>query len=335
MKLVGYREAMRRTAILAFVSGLGFACSGAEGDFHGPEPVGSASAALSPTDPVSLAVSGSCTTAVLAGLSKQLVDALDCLAPGTMSDLAGIKGVSLGAAAFPYLQTPAQKALAAVVAARGTTLTINSALRTLPQQYLLYQWYQKGTCGIGLAASPGNSNHESGIAVDVVDEAGWKPYFQAHGWQWLGANDPVHFDYVAGGKDIRSASVLAFQKLWNANHPADAIAEDGAYGPNTEARLAKSPIGGFPKGLVCAPPTVDAGARDSGAPLPDAASPVYDAGPSVLGDAAAEMTPSGEGGCATSPASRPGAAWLLVGVGLAAALARRRAAQGSRGSATK
>jgi hypothetical protein len=39
--------------------------------------------------------------------------------------------------------------------------------------------------------------------------------------------------------------VHAFQRLWNRNHPSDTIAEDGAYGPMTAARIARSPSGGF------------------------------------------------------------------------------------------
>jgi len=45
--------------------------------------------------------------------------------------------------------------------------------------------------------------------------------------------------------------VLAFQKLWNRNNPGDKIGEDGAYGPQTEARLKKSPATGFATGASC------------------------------------------------------------------------------------
>ena len=48
-------------------------------------------------------------------------------------------------------------------------MSINSAFRTVAQQYLLYAWYKQGRCGIGLAATPGNSNHEQGLAVDIED----------------------------------------------------------------------------------------------------------------------------------------------------------------------
>jgi hypothetical protein len=138
---------------------------------------------------------------------------------------------------------------------RGVPLEVNSALRTLPQQYLLYRWYKSGRCNIGLAASPGQSNHESGLAIDVEDNAGWQKVMANHDMKWLGASDPVHFDYVGEGRvDLGGLSVLAFQKLWNRNHPEDQIAEDSAYGDDTERRLALAPVGGFAKGADCSTP---------------------------------------------------------------------------------
>ena len=119
--------------------------------------------------------------------------------------------------------------------ARSSTLSVTSAFRTLAQQYLLYKWYQNGQCGISLAAVPGNSNHETGIAVDLGNYSSEIGNMSSHGWTHsYPSSDPVHFDYTAGGTtDLRSESVLAFQKLWNLNNPGAKIAEDGAYGPMT------------------------------------------------------------------------------------------------------
>lgn len=216
------------------------------------ETVGSTASALEASDPVSAAVSQTCTTRVVRPLVTQLVEEIQCLRPGTMKSIAGVPGLSLGAAAFPFLQTSAADALIAAQKTRGTTMSINSGLRTLPDQYLLYRWYQQKRCGIRLAAKPGTSNHESGIAVDINDNAGWRSAMQKNGYRWLGAHDPVHFDYVGGGTvKLSGLSVLAFQRLWNRNNPDDLIDEDGSYGPITEARLTRSPIGGFPIGARC------------------------------------------------------------------------------------
>jgi hypothetical protein len=72
------------------------------------------------------------------------------------------------------------------------------------------------------------------------------------GFHWLGSADPVHNDYVGGHTtDIAGLSTKAFQILWNQNNPKDRIDEDGDYGPQTEARLKKSPAAGFPQGASC------------------------------------------------------------------------------------
>jgi uncharacterized protein (TIGR03382 family) len=61
----------------------------------------------------------------------------------------------------------------------------------------------------------------------------------------------VHFDHLSS-PDNRGKDVLAFQRLWNRNHPTDKISEDGAYGPQTESRLRMAPATGFPVGATCA-----------------------------------------------------------------------------------
>ena len=216
------------------------------------EPVGQISAALDANATVNDAVGGSCTTTAVKGLATQLVEEIQCLRPGTMKRIDGVDGLELGAAVFPYLQTPAADALMTAQKVRNVSLSLNSGLRTLPQQFLLYRWYKTGRCGIGLAATPGTSNHESAIAVDVQDNAAWRSALQGKGFRWLGASDPVHYDFTGkGAVDIRGLSVQAFQRLWNRNHPEDKIGEDGKYGTDTEKRLSRSPANGFAIGAKC------------------------------------------------------------------------------------
>jgi len=287
-----------------------------------PEPfVGHVALALSDTDPVSAAVDTSCTTTSVKGLSTQLVAEIQCMRPGSMKNIEGAPGLSLGSAVFPFLQAPAADALLAAQKARGTTMTINSALRTLPQQYLLYSWYKAGRCGISLAATPGNSNHEGAVAVDIEDSPGWRASMIAAGFKWLGASDPVHYDYAGTDAiDLGGLSVTAFQRLWNRNHPEDPIGEDGDYGPATATRVARAPVGGFPRGAEgCAP--------DAGPPTPDAAAPAVDAGP-ALAPAAAVPASGDDGGCTAAPGSRSSSlagVSLLTLVALAAVGRRRRA----------
>lgn len=217
--------------------------------------------AASPNDPVSSYFTSTCSTAVVRGLSLQLIEEVECLRPNSFKSIEGVPGLSLSSAVIPFLQAPAVDALAKAQKSRGTTMAINSALRTLPQQFLLYNWFKRGRCGITAAANPGSSNHESGVAIDIDDYSAWTSALQANQYRWFGNGDKVHFDYVGDGAvSIRGLSVQAFQRLWNRNHPEDLIKEDGDYGPATADRVALAPVGGFAKGAVC---TKDAGAADT------------------------------------------------------------------------
>jgi hypothetical protein len=86
---------------------------------------------------------------------------------------------------------------------------------------MLYRWYQMGKCGIPLAGKPGkfelrrqivrsnqhfvvgSSNHNGGLSIDIDNAAAWRSTLESNGWKYFGSSDPVHFDYVAGGEDIR------------------------------------------------------------------------------------------------------------------------------------
>ena len=193
-----------------------------------------------------------CSTAGVRPLAEQLLAEVNCLRPGTLTSIANIPGVSLGAGALPQLNVGAASALRA--ATNGSPISISSSTRATAQQFVLHYWYTHGRCTnvVSLAAAPGRSNHESGLALDVPSHAAWKARLQARGWRWLGANDPVHFDYQgAGAVDLRPLAVKSFQRLWNRNHPGDRIAEDGAWGAATAARMERSPAAGFAIGPSC------------------------------------------------------------------------------------
>jgi uncharacterized membrane protein YgcG len=224
-----------------------------ESDHHGDEgdaePIATVTSALS----VYEASQTSCTTTSVKALSVQIVAQMNCIVPNAMMQVPVRPNSSFGAAVFPYMQPPAKTALVQALDANPSkTMTVNSMLRTVAQQYLLHQWSLQGKCGIGLAAKPGNSNHETGLAIDISQYSTWKTALEARGFKWFGSADAVHFDYAGSGiKDLKGKGVLAFQMLWNANHPEDQIAADGIYGPATETRLKKSPAAGFPIGDTC------------------------------------------------------------------------------------
>jgi hypothetical protein len=222
----------------------------AEGD--GPEPTEDRDDGVV-LKTVANAVSSTCTTSSVKGLSLQIIAEAQCMNPEAYAEVPALSNLSFGANVFPYLEKPARDALvSALKASPSKTLTVNSMLRTIVQQYLLYSWYQNGTCGIGLAAKPGNSNHETGLAMDVNEYSSWRTSLEGKGFKWFGSADKVHFDYKGSGStSYKGVDVEAFQRLWNRNHPEDKIGTDGEWGPQTEARMKKAPPDGFLKGPEC------------------------------------------------------------------------------------
>ena len=195
----------------------------------------------------------SCSTGTVLALSLQIADEVHCILPGQLTKFAERAGIELvGDAVLPYLGEPARDQLfAAADAGAPMVVRITSAFRTVVQQYLLRRWFELGRCGITAAAEPGDSNHESGRALDVSNYSEWIAIFAANGWDHSVPGDPVHFDHLASD-DIRGADVMAFQRLWNRNAPDDQIEEDGEFGPATAARVKLAPAEGFGIGATCA-----------------------------------------------------------------------------------
>jgi hypothetical protein len=195
---------------------------------------------------VSSFITSTCSTAVVIGLSKQIADEIGCMNPNSLVRFAAGSGITFTSnAVLPYLSAAAKRDLQAV-----GNVQVNSGFRTVAQQYLIVQWFNRGRCGITAAAAPGRSNHESGRAVDLQNWSSRVTAMRNHGWSHSVPGDPVHFDHL-GSPDIRGRDVLAFQRLWNRNHANDRIAADGIYGPQTESRLRQSPATGFANGPTC------------------------------------------------------------------------------------
>ena len=208
-----------------------------------------------------------CSTAVVLGLSKQIADEVACERPSALTHFAAGGGIAFsGSAVLPYMAPGARNDLKAA-ATGGGTMEVTSGFRTVAQQYLLYRWWQQGRCGITAAATPGRSNHESGRAVDLGNYSSYISRMSAHHWSHDVPGDPVHFDHLSSS-DIRGADVLAFQKLWNKNHPGDKISEDGVYGPQTGSRISQAPAGGFAKGPSCGSTAMMVSARVIASPGP-------------------------------------------------------------------
>jgi hypothetical protein len=250
MRQPTFQRALSVVALTAMAATTGCMVAAQEDD--GPEPIGQDSDALSGGS-VEHAMQTTCSTSSVKGLSKQIIAEARCINANAYAKLPARKNLHLGSAVFPYLEKPARDRLVSALDAHPSKhLHIESMLRTVAQQYLLYRWDLSNRCGIPIAATPGNSNHETGLAFDTSDYGSWKSILQSKGFRWYGTADDYHFDYVgSGASDHRGLDVKAFQRLWNRNHPNDKITVDGDWGPQTEARMKKAPANGFAKGAIC------------------------------------------------------------------------------------
>jgi len=189
------------------------------------------------------AIWGGCDSAgVTQGITNQIVAELGSMGYG----FRGLDGNSVHCPGFSCtLQNGAADSLEAAARSIGDYITLNSAFRSSAEQYILYEWYQRGMCGISLAAAPGSSNHEGGRAIDTSYYSYWNGPLGNYGWvHSYPSSDPVHFDY-SGSPDIASQNLLAFQRLWNRHNPGNTISEDGQYGPQTASAMSNAPCNGW------------------------------------------------------------------------------------------
>jgi len=202
--------------------------------------------------PVASFETTTCSTASVLTLSRQVADEVDCILPGQLVRFeAGPTIVFSGGAVLPYLSADARDDLyLAAAAGSGAVMRVTSAFRTVVQQYLLRKWFDLGRCDIAAAMEPGQSNHESGRALDISNYTDWITILAAHHWDHSIPGDPVHFDHLPS-PDILGADVLAFQRLWNRNVPDDTIDENGNYDAATAARVARAPAEGFATSATC------------------------------------------------------------------------------------
>lgn len=199
----------------------------------------------SPSSACTLGTAPGCSTAVAGGLTTQLIAELARMGV-SFSNLDDPSKIRCTSPCVPLLQSSAKTALTSVASKKNDYITLNSAYRSSAQQYLLYRQFLSTTCGVSAAARPGTSNHESGIGIDVRSYSYWRSTLQGFLWKWLGSFDPVHYDYQGKHQTgVSKLSLMAFQRLWNRNNPSDQILEDGKYGSNTAARLAKTPCDGW------------------------------------------------------------------------------------------
>lgn len=185
-----------------------------------------------------------CSTGAAQGLSKQIIASL--LKSKHLVKINHPLIQCQGSQNNPYMQPMAYQALAIAVEKRDKPLVINSCLRTIVQQRMLRRQFEMKICGIKAAAIPPLSNHQSGLAIDIENAIAWRPYLEKFNWRWLGAFDPMHFDFKGSGSaNLGKLQILEFQKLWNKHNPQNPLVPDGIWGIKTAQAVDNSPCDGF------------------------------------------------------------------------------------------
>ncbi|MFN9648444.1 MAG: peptidoglycan-binding protein [Pseudanabaena sp.] len=202
----------------------------------------------------SILSTGIIDTGKVSGLSQQIIAEMNLRVSGVLINFEDLPNLVFdagepGVRVYPFLQQAAKESLRAAIRTNGgKKLILNSVYRTVAQQHILYQVHLQDNSLVSQAASPGFSNHEDGLALDIQNFNDWANTLDSRpDWQWFGAGDEVHFTYTGSGvtDEIGFIGVEAFQSLWNKNNPNDQIGVDGDFGPQTAARMNLSPAEGF------------------------------------------------------------------------------------------
>ena len=186
-----------------------------------------------------------CQTSSVLGLSKQIANELTAMGV-QFAQISGSR-ISCTGGCSGYIQKSALTSLQSLTTSTGRTIGLSSAWRSAAQQHLLYQFKAQGKCGqTNPVATPGTSNHEGGIAIDVPDYSSWKTTLTSNGWNYpLPTSDKVHFEFGTGARTYAQKNLQAFQRLWNRYNPNAKISEDGIYGPATANAFNKAPCNGW------------------------------------------------------------------------------------------
>ena len=119
--------------------------------------------------------------------------------------------------------------------AEGVSLSLTSGFRTMEEQKHLYSCYVNQSCNNGnLAAKPGYSNHQSGLALDVSTSTWLTRNASRFGFARTVSQEPWHYEYHGkdpGGPCTRTTSSTAVGSDTppsdGSDAPAPAAASDG------------------------------------------------------------------------------------------------------------
>jgi hypothetical protein len=109
------------------------------------------------------ALATSCTTGSVKGLSSDHRRG-KCIVPDAYVKVPDLGNVSFAPPSSRTWRSPRRAACGDAQRQQGQEHVRGVDVRTVAQQYLLH-WFKDKRCDIGLAAEPGDSNHETGLAM--------------------------------------------------------------------------------------------------------------------------------------------------------------------------
>ena len=120
-----------------------------------------------------IAAGSPCETSAVLGLTKQIAGELTSMGIA-FAHLNGEKYITCTGGCTGYMQKSALDSLNAITTKEKRTIGLSSAWRSAAQQFLLFEWKATGKCGqTNPVGTPGTSNHEGGIAIDVPSYSSW------------------------------------------------------------------------------------------------------------------------------------------------------------------
>ena len=133
-------------------------------------------------------------------IADALVSAVDCTSRRETAYVSGqsssIDVITIGGKAVTRATGHAFLRMQRAADAAGVYLALTSGFRTNAEQQYLYGCYQSGSCNGGnLAAPPGYSNHQSGVAVDLTTSAWLAANAGRFGFRRTVPSEAWHYEY--------------------------------------------------------------------------------------------------------------------------------------------
>eukprot|EP00118_Oscarella_pearsei_P021009 m.233549 g.233549 ORF g.233549 m.233549 type:complete len:2254 (+) comp40090_c2_seq1:205-6966(+) len=200
---------------------------------------------------------GDCSLSSTRGITNQIFHQFYCDNDNALADISSYPQLCIKSSVIPYLQIDAAKSLKRLLDDDRSkkSLTISSAIRSLPDQYVLSQWQKQGACRqINRVDFPGKSDYMEGVVVDVRQFNQFKLNGSQYGFSWAGNATDNRFTFKGSRLntvEVQNGMIESFQKLWNLNNPLDTIAVNGQWNNLTATKLSESPLQGFPISPSC------------------------------------------------------------------------------------